>query len=495
MARKKKEPIVLICKNEECKNEFIKKTKTQQFCKQSCSQTWKKTNKEWLEKRYNTNLKRYGVKSPLESNEIKKTYKKNLKEKYGVECAFQIEGVKEKSKQTTLNHFGVEHHMQLKQYQDNLSEYRRGKSFNRDTRINLRWKIIQKHCEENNLIPLFEKHLLENNFIIDLKNVPFKCNKCKVILETQIRNGYLPNCKYCSVYKGYSSIEEELINFIKDSYDTGDIILKTRKLLLGNKEVDIFLPSSNIAIEMNGIYWHSEIWGKYKNYHLDKTQELLEKDIRLIHILDHEWVNKKPIIQSMLLNYIGKTQYKIYARKCEIKEISFKLKNEFFIKNHIQGDCPSKFNIGLFDNNELVSCISFGKERFKKDSISYELLRFCNKLNTNVIGGASRLFKYFLKTNNPEKIITFADRRFSQGNLYYQLGFNFIEFTKPNYIYWKNFKTYNRIYFQKHKLKNKLDIFDINKSEYENMIDNGYNRVWDCGNYKFEYVHKIKNPG
>jgi len=375
----------------------------------------------------------------------------------------------------------------LPEVRKKLSNSRKGVTVNRYTKLNLRWDKILEHCNNNNLTPLFDKDLLENSLISDLKNVPFKCNKCKVILETQIRNGYLPNCKYCSVYKGYSSVEEELINFIKDNYLEGDIILKSRKLLLGNREVDIYLPNINLAIEMNGLYWHSEIWGKYKNYHLDKTKELLEHNIRLIHILDHEWVTKNNIVKSMLLNLIKKTPNKIYARKCIIKEVDYNTKNNFFINNHIQGDCPSKTNIGLFFNDELVSCMSFGKERFKKQSESHELLRFCNKLNINVIGGASRLFKHFLKNYSPKNIITFADRRFSQGNLYNVLGFKFIEYTSPNYIYWKNFQIFNRIYFQKHKLKDKLEIFDKDKSEYENMVINGYNRVWDCGNYKFEY--------
>jgi len=293
------------------------------------------------------------------------------------------------------------------------------------------------------------------------------------------------NCPQCAIESNqYSSqYELEIINFIKEKLPNINIIQCYR---LDNKEIDIYLPDYNLGIEFNGLYWHSHIY-KENSYHKVKSDFFEKNNIQIFHIWEDQWLNKKNIIKSMIYNKLNLNTERIYARKCIIKEVDYNTKNNFFINNHIQGDCPSKTNIGLFFNDELVSCMSFGKERFKKQSESHELLRFCNKLNINVIGGASRLFKHFLKNYSPKNIITFADRRFSQGNLYNVLGFKFIEYTSPNYIYWKNFQIFNRIYFQKHKLKDKLEIFDKDKSEYENMVINGYNRVWDCGNYKFEY--------
>jgi hypothetical protein len=130
--------------------------------------------------------------------------------------------------------------------------------------------------------------------------------------------------------------------------------------------------------------------------------------------------------------------------------------------------------------------MTFGTNRFKRDG-KIELLRFCNKINTNVVGGASKLFKHYVNNYNPSIIITFADRRYSLGKLYPILGFEFNSFTKPSYFYWKSMKVYNRMSFQKHMLKDKLEKFNIKLSEYDNMLVNGYNRVWDCGNYKFEW--------
>jgi hypothetical protein len=206
--------------------------------------------------------------------------------------------------------------------------------------------------------------------------------------------------------------------------------------------------------------------------------------IHLLHIFDYEWLYKKDIIKSVILNKLKLTPNKIYARKCDIRIVNNEEKDVFLSYNHIQGTCVSSINLGLYHNNELVSIMTFGANRFKQDG-NTELLRFCNKINTNVIGGASKLFKYFINNYKFNNIITFADRRYSLGNLYKILGFKFHSFTPPSYFYWKNMKVYNRMSFQKHMLKNKLEIFDKSLSEYENMLNNGYNRVWDCGNYKF----------
>jgi hypothetical protein len=138
--------------------------------------------------------------------------------------------------------------------------------------------------------------------------------------------------------------------------------------------------------------------------------------------------------------------------------------------------------------------MTFGKNRFKKQSNEWEMVRFCNKLNTNIIGGASRLFKYFNKNLNSNKlnIISFSDRRFFNGGLYKQLGFDFDKFTKPSYFYWKNERVYNRMSYQKHKLHKLLEIFDNNKTEYQNMLDNKFIRIWDCGNSKWTYNQNKK---
>ena len=294
-------------------------------------------------------------------------------------------------------------------------------------------------------------------------------------------------CPKCISIK--SKIESEIYDFIKGNLST-DVEFSNRKILSG-KELDIYIPELKIAIEYNGLYWHSDM-RLPNDYHLKKTLLCREKNIKLIHIFGDEWLYKQDIVKSRLLNIIGKTPNKIYARKCIIKEVSSKDCSIFLDQNHIQGKLGAKVKLGLYYDNELVSLMTFGNLRKNLGSTSkegsYELLRFCNKLNTTVIGGASKLFKHFITDYNPANIISYADRRWSKGNLYYNLGFKLLGETKPNYFY-INLKEatcrHSRFNYRKDVLIK--EGFDPNKTEFEIMKQRGYVKIYDCGSLKFEY--------
>ena len=177
------------------------------------------------------------------------------------------------------------------------------------------------------------------------------------------------------------------------------------------------------------------------------------------------------------MSIFNKNQEKIYARKCIVKEITVKEKNEFLNKTHIQGEDRANIKLGLFHQNELIACMTFCKSRFNK-KFEWELSRFSS--SKHVIGGAGKLLKYFERVYKPKSLITYADRRYSQGNLYFKLGFTFDHFSLPNYFYTKNQIKLSRIQCQKHKLKDILKDFNKNLSESENMSLNGYNKIYDC---------------
>lgn len=289
-------------------------------------------------------------------------------------------------------------------------------------------------------------------------------------------------CPKCSFIKQKSKAEKEIIDFIKEKYNSFLII--SDRNIIKPYELDVYIPDKNIAFEFDGLYWHSEACNKDKSYHLNKSKLCNEKGIQLIHIFEDEWKNKKQIVKSRIKHLLGITKYKIYARLCEVKEINTDLSQKFIDKYHIQGSCYSKYNFGLFYKNRLVACMTFNKPRFNKN-YDYELIRYCTVSNFTIIGGASKLLKYF-RQNNSGTIISYADKRWSNGNLYKQLGFNELEDSKPNYFYVKNRVRYSRVKFQKHKLKNLLEKFDEKLSEYQNMVNNRYTRIWDCGNKVFE---------
>lgn len=289
-------------------------------------------------------------------------------------------------------------------------------------------------------------------------------------------NGH--GCPICG--NNMSLAECEIRDYIKT---LGFEVTEKDKEILSGKEIDILVPKAGIAIEYDGLYWHSDEF-KDKNYHLNKTELCSNAGIRLIHIFEDEWNNKRKIIESILSSILKKTYIRIYARNCEIRTVNKDEKKKFLNDNHIQGDINSNINIGLYFDGQLVSLMSFGKPRINlgrktSEDGEYELLRFCNKLYTTVVGGASKLFKHFIDNYNPQFITSYCDRRWSVGNMYEALGFNLSHKSQPNYYYIQGNNRKNRFKYRKSELIK--EGFDPNKSETQIMKERGIHRIYDCG--------------
>ena len=288
--------------------------------------------------------------------------------------------------------------------------------------------------------------------------------------------------------RGTSLLEKELLDFVKSVYD-GNIISNTKAILKDDDskyyELDIYIPDKNVAIEFNGIYWHSTNAGTDKNYHVTKTNLSNNLNIRLIHIFQDYWISKNDICKSIIKSALGVSDTKIYARNCKFKEVSKCDEKSFLQNNHIQGYVPSKMCFGLYFEDELVQLVSFRQSRFKEGEL--ELVRQCSKLGYNVIGGFSKL----MINSNINNCISYVDRSLFSGESYFKVGFKLIASTPPSYYYFnKNdiSTRLNRINFQKHKLVDLLDNFDYNKTEVENMLNNNYLQVYDCGTYKVAWT-------
>jgi len=244
-------------------------------------------------------------------------------------------------------------------------------------------------------------------------------------------------------------------------------------------ELDVVIPSKKIAIEYNGLYWHSEGNGrKDKHYHINKFKMCKEKGYRLIQIWENEWLLHKDIIKSVLLSSINQYHTKVGARECIISNVSSSDARVFYDDNHIQGFKGGSHQ-GLFYNNELVSLMTISSDN--------ELQRFVNKRNHLVHGAFTKLLKSFNITND---IITFADLRYFTGGVYENNGFDLCYTVPPRYWYFNNMMVSHRRSFQKKMIQKKfnkgsLNTFDPDKTEYQNMLDNGYDRIWDCGKIKF----------
>ena len=294
-------------------------------------------------------------------------------------------------------------------------------------------------------------------------------------------------CPICNRELTESIGEKQVRDFIR-GICSSKVYSNSRKLLYP-LELDVYIPSIKTAFEFDGLYWHSDAKID-SNYHLNKTNDCIKKGFNLYHIFSDEWEEKHEIVKSKIKSILGKTDKKIYARKCTIKEIDSKTLKDFLVSNHLQGNVNSSYRYGLFYNNELVSVMSFGLLRkslgSKNDGKTYEMLRFCNKLNTSVVGGASKLLKHFIKEVSPKRIISYADRRWSTGDLYMKLGFVHIRDSKPNYYYLVNHNSRreNRFKYRKDILVKQG--FDPNKSEKQIMQERGIHRIYDCGSMVFE---------
>lgn len=329
------------------------------------------------------------------------------------------------------------------------------------------------------------KYTLLSDYISSNCKVKLKCNDCGRIFEKEA-NSFLQHngCPYHNCNSSYK--EKELFSFIKGMCN--DAINNDRKTLDGY-ELDVLVPSKQIAFEFDGIFWHNEN-NKTNDYHLNKTIICNNKGVRLIHIFEDEWINKKNIWKSMIANILGFTKNKIYGRACTIDTVDSNTAVKFLNDNHIQGWCPSNIKLGLYYKGELVSLMTFGKSRHFIGSGKYEweLLRFCNKLDTTVIGGASKLFSYFIRNYKPTSIVSYSDRRWSEGDMYNKLGFTFSHYSKPNYFYVIDNVRKNRFNFRKKILVEKYNC-PLEMSERDFCKEKKWYRIYDCGTS----VHIWKN--
>jgi very-short-patch-repair endonuclease len=264
-----------------------------------------------------------------------------------------------------------------------------------------------------------------------------------------------------------------------------------RQLLIG-KEIDLLIEEKRIGIEFDGLKWHTEWFGKKdRNYHCDKTNRCNEKGYGLIHIFEDEYVNKKEIVLNKLkhLLHLNYNLPKISGRKIQIREI-YKYDAQMFLEQyHIQGFSSSTVYLGGFYDNELIAVMAFKHGNVKNPN--WELTRFATNFNYIYQGVGSKMFKYFIKTYNPNIIVSFADRRWTpwqDNNLYVKLGFELESINKPDYRYYNEqidkYKRIHKMAFNKKVLSHKYG-FPLTMTETEMAKELGYDRIWDCGLFKY----------
>ena len=373
-----------------------------------------------------TNQIRYGASSSFQNDKVRKKWKDSIQLKYGVDHFFKTDDFKIKAKQHYLKKYGVDHQSKVDDVQ----------------------LKIQNTC-----------------------------------LDRYGVSTYLNTTHARSSIKSYnkSSYENEISEWL---LSLGIKSEGSKYGIIPPLILDIYIKEYNIAIEFNGLYWHSEFF-KEKDYHLNKTLKCRENGIHLIHIWEDDWNNQKEVCKSIIINKIGIIKNKIFARKCKIgKIIDHKIASKFLNDNHIQGYSRFSDCYVLYYNDEIVSMMVFGW-RSTNAKREYELIRFCNKINFNIIGGASRLFKHFINEHiEITSLTSYSDISIFSGGIYSKLGFTKVD--KPIPInYWWVVKGVRKHRFNYNKKKLVKMGYSPIKTEVEIMHEIGNYRIFGCGQEKW----------
>lgn len=284
----------------------------------------------------------------------------------------------------------------------------------------------------------------------DKKNITVKCKKCGKQSIKNSSNLYKSGCKFCSS-AGISEAERSIFNWVKtivpDAVQSDRTVLKNISKHNRSLELDIYVPSKKIAIEYNGSYWHSVSslmenkklsYAEAKKYHQEKSIECEKKGIRLIYIWDYEWQDpvKQKVLKNIILGALKALPERFYARECKVKYYDNNSKkwnelNKFFEENNIQGNRGGNFVYTLEKNERILMAYKFG-EPFggrAKQKYQYEMVRGASAYGVQVVGGATKLWKHFIKDKAPESVVYYIDYNYFNGSSVEKIGLNCIGMT------------------------------------------------------------------
>ena len=433
-------------------------------------------HKNILASEYVKNIKRekYGTDAYVKVPEFNEKRRKTMLERYGVEYSGQSEIIEKKKIQTMNEKYGVSSFSQTKEFVDQLKNTYNEK-YGVDHHMNRYLSKNTLHLLKNQQW-LYEQHYYKKRTISNIAN--------ELEIDTSTLCDYFYAYNIPILHFSKSSAEKEISEFLTQH----NIFHETStRSIISPYELDIFIPEHNIAIEYCGLYWHSTATGKSSRYHLNKTEMCKEKGIRLITLFEDEWIHKKDIVKSKLLHILNKDLGipSVYARSCNVEHVDTVTKKQFFNENHIQGDGPSSINIALMYDNGIVACIGFIKQ-----GGDYVLNRYAT--SKKVVGGFSKLLKHFQRNYNWNKIITFADLRWSDGNIYEKTGFHLEKILAPDYEYvdLTNMQRLHKFNFRHKNLPNILDNYDPSLSEAENTRNNNWYRIYNCGLKRYTLTKK-----
>lgn len=289
------------------------------------------------------------------------------------------------------------------------------------------------------------------------------------------------SCPVCAAGKTVSKAEIEIFTYLSG---IGVLLEQSNRIILkDNKELDIFVPEKKIAIEYNGLYWHSEEQGKGRTYHYDKWLECKEQGIQLIQIWEDDWNRNPEQIKKMLTHKIGLSkELKFFARNTEIQVLNLTQAKIFLEDNHIQGFANGSYYLGLTEKGtpEKLLAVLVLKNEAGTNGKVLNIIRYATA--ANMVGGFTKLLSYAAKTYVPDSFITFSDNCVSDGGLYKNNGFIVDKELKPDYMYViKGERKHKFSYRIKRFINDPELLWEESLTESQLAKLNNLPRIWDAG--------------
>lgn len=442
------------------------------FCSRSCAAANPDLQSRLLSKRRQTMLARYGATSTLSSPALRQKVDATMLERHGTTNAHVVGNTARTT--TMLERYGV-----TVPSKNTIIAQRAG-----TTR---RARALERHV----LAAQHAGYTLVGDWTHVDQETTWRCHDGHTFTHVLATAQRLPICRACHpALRGTSNQEQELAAWVEQ---LGHEVQRNHRIVVDGKrylELDIYLPAKRLAIEFNGLFWHSELAGRGPRYHLDKLEACSERGIQLVQVFEHELEHRPVVVHSVLLSKLGQLSSRLQARRLRIERLAREVAAEWFDRTHLAGNALHQLALGLHDGARLVAAASFSRQRFGRDKTVWELVRFSTEPGVAVAGGLSRLVTAAQRLLGFRVLRSFCDRRWGTGSGYLSAGFTKVGVTTPTYWYFTLRPTVvqHRTCFQKRRLQQLMP--GVEGTEWQLAQLHGLNRFWDCGHIIFERTYQ-----
>lgn len=162
------------------------------------------------------------------------------------------------------------------------------------------------------------------------------------------------NCSICYNNDYTSKAEKDILDFLTEA---GYSVEQSNRSIFKNKrELDLYISAHNVAIEFNGLYYHSEEMGKDEQYHKNKWLMCSEKSIDLIQVWEDSWMENPIKVKSLLLKSL-QTPVDLDLSGWAVIPCSQDEASEFIAVNTFRDNSVEDMNFKLVDSTNSTRAV------------------------------------------------------------------------------------------------------------------------------------------